>query len=341
MKVLVAMSGGLKSLVTAWLLKKQGMQIRGVYLDLIGQENSQDKVETLERKLGISIQIIPAQSEFEVEWNAARQNAIALGEGFDSERFFHQSFLFPKLMELRDQYQFSKISTGHRALVQEDQVSKVYRVFQNADGNLKESLFLLGRRQADLASLLLPLGSIPSSMFLKLSKELDMGKSGESTSTWSNAYSLPRTDSKSNYEVISTSGTKLGTYASLERPEPGMLYIPPENPENRYRVVEISPEKSHLIVNFESNIEYKEVQFYDVNWFSREDLGLKPLTCGMMGPSNVKPVPIRLLQYEGGRIRGFLNHSFRGEEANIFRGQTVLWVEGTEILGGGRVLRTR
>ena len=92
MKVLVAMSGGLKSLVTAWLLKKQGMQVRGVYLDLIGPSRSQEKVEALERKLGISIQVVPAQVEFSNRLAEAREKAIDQNEAFDPSLFFHQSF---------------------------------------------------------------------------------------------------------------------------------------------------------------------------------------------------------------------------------------------------------
>jgi tRNA U34 2-thiouridine synthase MnmA/TrmU len=340
MKVLVGMSGGLKSLVTAWLLKKQGMQVRGVYLDLIGNDKSQPKLEALERKLGISIQMVAAKGEFTSRLTEARELAFSSGENFDDQLFFHQSFLFPKLMELKLQHGFTQVSTGHRALVQEDQVSKIFRVFQNADGGFEDSLFLLGRNQEELASLLLPLGSIPSSMFEKLSKELEGGASAIS-STWANDFLTAVEDLEINLEVYTTAGIRVGAYLSSHLPKPGQNFKALEGNDTHYRVIDFSVANGRMTVANERELEAQEVHFQDATWFSRKDLGLKPLSCSLIVPGQTASLPLRLLQYEGGRIKGFLNQPLSGAEANIFKGQTVLWVEGTEILGGGRVSGTR
>ena len=56
-KMLVSLDGGVESLVTAWLLKKQGFQLRAVLFDVSdSNENAevmQKMVSEFEKKLGI------------------------------------------------------------------------------------------------------------------------------------------------------------------------------------------------------------------------------------------------------------------------------------------------
>jgi len=341
MKVLIAMSGGLKSLVTAWLLKKQGMQVRGVYLDLLGPDESMDRVGSLERKLGISIQIIPVQKEFSELLGLAQKNAFQNGDLLDPGLFFHRSFLFPRLLELKEQHQFDRLATGHRVLVQEDQISKVFRVFQNADGDFSEVPYLLGRTQKELSSLLLPLGSIPSSMFGKLSLELDTGGTQGGTITWDNKLKVSEPESALPFEVLTATGNRLGIYHSVTLPSPGQVYRLQETPELIYRIIDVSFEKHQMTVASEPEMRLSELQFCDVSWFAHADLGLRPIECSVISPLQKRAIGVRMLQYEGAQIKAFLNQPLEAIEANIFKGQTMLWVEGSEILGGGCVLGTR
>jgi tRNA U34 2-thiouridine synthase MnmA/TrmU len=339
MKILVSMSGGMKSLVTAWLLKKQGMQVRGVYFDLLGTDLSLENVHGLERKLGISIQVIPAKTEFSEFFMEAQKRALEVGELLHPKLFFQQSYLFPKLMELKQQHQFSKIATGHRVLIQEDQVAKVFRVFHNSDEELQEVLPFLGLTQNEIATMLLPLGSIPSSMFTKLSKELEVGSEKE-PATWENDFKVPEGASERLFEVFNPVGVRVGSYKSDLLPYPGMKYTDEKN-DGVYRVLDVSFQTNQITAKPIHELEVKEIYFQDVSWFSRRDLGLKSLGCGIISETRVKPLLVNLLQFEGNRIKAYLNQPLVAEEVNIFKGQTMLWVEGSEILGGGRVFGTR
>jgi tRNA U34 2-thiouridine synthase MnmA/TrmU len=341
MKVLVAMNGGLKSLVTAWLLKKQGMQIRGVYFDWTGHEKVPVKIEALERKFGISIQVVPAFQEYQEKLSNARAEALRFSQIFDQKIFFHQSFLFPKLIQLKQQHGFEKIATGHRVLIHEDQVAGIFRVCQNADHDLRDVAYLIGRNQKELGSLLLPLGSIPTSMFEKLAKELDMGEDSKTTETRLSEPVQALSDDALPYEVQTISGTPTGTYPVGKIPKPGDIFRKEDQPEIRYRVIDIHAARKQVWVEAEREIKIEEIYFYDTAWFGLADLKLNALHCGLTSPNHPKILPIRLLQYEGGRVKGFLNQPLLAEDANIFKGQTMLWVEGQEIMGGGRVLQTR
>ncbi len=335
MKVLVSLSGGPQSLVTAWLLKKQGMQLRGVYFDLLDSEVEREKIHQLERKLGISIQILPFATEFQTRVQELQNQASLDGQTLDLKSTFHRNFLFPKLMELKENHQFSKVASGHRVLLQEDLMAKKIRVFQSDNAKLDEADLLLGLNQEHLGSLILPLGSIPESMLQKLSAELGVQVDHDE---WQELRRL-RTVSTLGFEASSPTGASLGL-AKDPALVPGMTYDSLNAPGVKYRIVDISYVDQQIDLVQESELQLEELLFEDCFWFGRGDLGLASLECGMRSKNHLKPIQIKLLQYEGNRLKGYLNQPLSGEEANIFKGETVLWIEGNEILGGGRVFRT-
>jgi tRNA U34 2-thiouridine synthase MnmA/TrmU len=317
------------------------MQVRGVYFDLIGAEISQEKINALERKLGISIQVVPAQVDFANQLTRAKEIALEGGEILNSNLFFHHSYLFPKLLELKEQHGFDQLATGHRVLIQEDLVSNVFRIFQNADLDFSEVPYLLGRSQKELRAFLLPLGSIPSSMFQKLSLELDQTGNAGALITWKNDFKETPSSVDVSFDVYTKAGVRMGSHKSAKLPQAGDFYRTPEKVDAVFRIIEVSFHNRSMIIIPDAELKIEEVHFQDAAWFSQDDLGLLSLECEMISEKHPKPISARLLQYEGGRVKAFMNQQLRHAEANIFKGQTVLWVKGAEILGGGRVLGTR
>jgi tRNA-specific 2-thiouridylase len=156
-KVLVALSGGKESLVTAWLLKKQGMQLRGVFFDLSGDPALAETIASFERKLGISIQVVNARADAEkIVMNELREGLLS-GRRLDLKTIFHQKYLLPKLFEAKEQYQFQKIASGHRALIQHDSGDNLMKVYRYTSIDADESQLLVGLSQSELAALILPL----------------------------------------------------------------------------------------------------------------------------------------------------------------------------------------
>ena len=65
MRILVAMSGGVDSTITAHILKKQGHEVVGVHFNFVGDEVYEPELEEIARALDIKILYRDFRSEFQ------------------------------------------------------------------------------------------------------------------------------------------------------------------------------------------------------------------------------------------------------------------------------------
>ncbi len=345
MKTLVALSGGPKSLVTAWLLKKQGMQVRGVYFDLFSDSGLKSRMHDLEKKLGIPIQVIEVSEESGVVLSGEYEEFLKRALPFRPKTAFHQKVLFPNLMRLKGEWSMDRIATGHPVTLQEDPAAGLVRVVTGLSSGFDAMVCLAGIAQEELSVLLAPVGAIPASMLEKLALEIAPEElTAPFEPDWqglvsgfaqANAMELSR-----SFQVYTSEGMLLD---SVERAKifAGMEFPDPLNDGKLYRVTEIHPTQARAVVVEDSKVLVRELEFDRAHWFSRGDPGLRSLETGMIWGSRQRAVPIRLIQYEGEKLKGVLHEPLIGAEADLFRGETVFWLNGTEVLGASRVLSAR
>jgi tRNA-specific 2-thiouridylase len=342
-KVLVALSGGKESLVTAWLLKKQGMQLRGVFFDLSGGDRLAETIAGFERKLGISIQVVNARAEAEAFLMNELNEGLLTGRRLDLKAIFHQKYLFPKLFEFKEHYQFQKIASGHRVLIQKDSIENLMKVYRYSAVEDDESSLVVGLNQEQLAALILPLGNIPGSMIDKIATELQVvDETAQFDLDWNEMLQRSRKslvkDQTRNADVVNTSGGRVGFHPDFAALSLGDHYQDPEDSSREYSVFEIDAAKKRVTVGQLSKRVIRELHLEDAAWFSRADLKMESIRCAMVWSQHPKAVPVRLIQFEGQRMKAFLETPLEGADADIFNGQIVLWVTGAEVLGGARVM---
>jgi len=318
-KMLVALDGGIESLVTAWLLKKQGFQLRAVLFDVSemneSEENNQKMVSELEKKLGIPIQLVVAGVEArelvakEIKFEESR------GFRYDVKSIFHQKFLFPKLFMLKEQLKFQKIATGHRVSLSYEPLEDKMKVLRYSSFEQDEAHLLVGLEQEELRTLMFPLGSIPIPMIHKLASELEL-KTNFKPSKFDVEFNPDLANTTSNDEVL-----KLDL---AEKFDQSIIFVNNQNQE-------VSSGLSDRV--------NREVWLENASWFSGEDLGFKMKSCMMYWKEADQPVSVRLSQYEGGGIKALLDETGSGEISNLANGDEVIWIEGDTVLGGARVVK--
>jgi tRNA U34 2-thiouridine synthase MnmA/TrmU len=329
-KILVSLNGAENSFVTAWLLKKQGFHLRGVVFDITEdsqkKQNLRKSIADYERKLGISIQVMDCAREVHEIVEREISKGVEHGFRYDIKTIFHQRFLFPKLLMMREHFKFDKVATGHLVNIQVETHDQSVTVIRNPLLKDDETHLLVGMTQKELRFFEFPLGAIPKNMIHKLSEELKLNI--EDTSILAK-YDLER-------DLRDADSTRAEAISKNENEDDALSLLGDFVDSIVFDVF-----TNHKQV-FEGKIEERAIQeiwLENASWFSGQDLGFKVKQCLMSWTRQSQPVPVKIMQYEGGGLKVLCDQPLTGENANIFGGDSVIWLDGELVLGGARVVQ--
>lgn len=183
-KVLVGMSGGVDSSVSAYLLKEQGYEVSGVTLKLFDNEDIgiEDKTKTccslsdvqdarsVADRLGCRHYVFNYGDSFlqDVVGKFARdyEEGKTPNPCIDCNRYIK----FSRMLERALFLEFDYIATGHYAQVEKDPVSGRYLLKKGADPNKDQSYVLYTLTQHELSKTLFPLGGMSKDQIREIAK---------------------------------------------------------------------------------------------------------------------------------------------------------------------------
>jgi len=181
-RVVVGLSGGVDSSVTAALLQKQGMDVIGVMLRLWsepGKENiccDDDGLRSARQiagKLGIPFHAINAEEEFFHQvvqpFINGYTNGITPNPCLWCNRYIRWGFLLKQLRLFQADY----IATGHYARLRSTEFGKV-QLLKGKDPTKDQSYVLHVLSQSDLQQTLLPLGDLTKKEVRKLAEKYEL-----------------------------------------------------------------------------------------------------------------------------------------------------------------------
>lgn len=164
-KVLVGMSGGVDSTMTALLLQKVGYTVSGVHFINTENRTGAEKAQKIAAKLGIEFSAVDARTDFQKTVIEPFLAEYSVGRTPNPCVFCNKKFKFQKLLSLANEKNIDFVATGHYV--------------RNIDGHLwrgkdpakDQSFFLTRLKSAELKRILFPLGEYHKPDVQKMAQE--------------------------------------------------------------------------------------------------------------------------------------------------------------------------
>ncbi len=339
-RVLIAMSGGVDSSVAAALLLKQGFEVKGVTLKLTsGQCCDIGSAQAVCEQLGIPHCMIDAQPEFT---NGIVQNFIfeyQHGRTPNPCIRCNEIIKFQLLLQHARLQEFDFLATGHYAQIEPPQRESLFQLKKGVDSGKDQSYFLYRLSQAQMPSILFPLGGMWKEDVRSLARELGLPaaerpESQEICFVPGNDYRLflkehaPETLRAGN--MVLTDGTIIGRHEGVAfytvGQRRGLGYAAGE----RMYVARIEPDTQQVVLGRLSELRTKELVVSNAHFIPFSELRTKREVAVKIR-YRTRPVPALIEPSEAGDIHVELKEAVTG----ACPGQAAVFYEDDMVLGGG------
>jgi tRNA-specific 2-thiouridylase len=186
-KVIVGLSGGVDSSVAAWLLKKQGYEVHGIYMinwhDTVGVIDgscpSDDDIliaELVARKLEIPFETVDFSEIYRRKVVDYMFSEYEKGRTPNPDVLCNREVKFDVFLKKAIELGADFVATGHYCRKETIEIDgqKIHRLLAGIDKNKDQSYFLCQLSQAQLEKSLFPVGGLEKSEVREIAAELKM-----------------------------------------------------------------------------------------------------------------------------------------------------------------------
>ena len=343
-KVLLGMSGGVDSSVSAVLLKERGYDVTGVTLNLFPCTSccSYIDVKSLCRKIGVEHYILDGKDDFKKyvidDFIQSYDNCLTPNPCIECNKYMKFGYMYKKAKELGCDY----VATGHYAKVEYDEKYGKYVLRKSHAGRKDQSYVLWNIPKNMLEHVIFPLADFESKEKIReIAREHELPVANKPDSE--DICFIPEGDYKKFLEansdlkakvgnIVNTEGKILGKHEGLYKYTIGQrkgLGISNEVP---LFVKGFNPEKNELIVGEETEIFSKEAIANEINLILMDEI-TRPMDVKAKIRYAAKEAECTIYPEEEGKIRVVFNQPQRA----ITPGQSVVFYIDDIVLGGGKI----
>jgi tRNA-uridine 2-sulfurtransferase len=337
-KVIVGMSGGIDSSVTAILLQKAGYEVEGVYMKLHDKPNYHEenfsKVEQVASSLGIKAHFLDLSNEFKKDVYDYFVSSYKEGLTPNPCIVCNRSIKFGKMLEYAKSIGADFIATGHYVRCDGKSIS------EGVDKSKDQSYFLAQIDKNALPNIIFPLGGWVKEDVKEFAKNYDflsrISNSNESLEICfvENTYLevlAKHMNIDMEGETIDSSGKVVGTHKGYMHYTIGKrrgFFV--NGAHDPHFVLDIKPELNQIVVGKKEELEVKKIQIKDISLISNVGDNFE-CNVKVRYRTNATPATVSM---QGDKATIIFKESVFG----VARGQVAALYDGEKLLGGGVII---
>ena len=343
-RVLVAMSGGVDSSLTAALLKQQGFEVEGVTMKLTaGVCCDIGSAQAVCLHLGIPHRVIDAQQKFSQSIINDFISEYRQGRTPNPCIKCNDLVKFQMLLQYARSNNFDFLATGHYARVECDRERSRFLLKKGIDESKDQSYFLYRLTQDQMKSLLFPLGHMRKTEVRARARELGLPAAERAESQ--EICFVPDNDYRSFLkehapetlklgELVLTDGTVVGRHDGIAFFTVGQRRHLGVAAGERLYVVRIEPDANRVVLGTPLELQTRELQVSNVNLVLSDEL-CTPKRVTVKIRYRAPAVPALIEPARADRIRVLFDTPVQG----VCPGQAAVFYDGDAVIGGGTIDR--